>query len=196
MRAFGVKPRTTPALTPTLSRKREREQGALRVLLVSDTHGFVDARIAALARECALVVHGGDVGNTSVIETLAAGGANVVAVCGNNDIVRKWPRGERATLDALEEVARVELPGGVLIATHGDRYSPSTRHAKLRAQFPEARAVVYGLSHRLVVDDRETPWILNPGAAGKARTYGGPSCIVLEATAPKWCVEPHRFEHA
>jgi putative phosphoesterase len=168
----------------------------MRVLLVSDTHGVVDVRIALLARECELVVHGGDVGNASVIETLRAGGARVIAVGGNNDVASKWPRGEHDALDALEEIVRVELPGGVLVATHGDRYSPSTRHTKLRAQFPEARAVVYGHSHRLVVDDRETPWILNPGAAGKARTYGGPSCLVLDATARRWRVEARRFERA
>ena len=168
----------------------------MRVLIVSDTHGVVDARIAMLARECELVVHGGDVGNASVIETLGAGGAKVVAVRGNNDVASKWPRGERDAIDALEEVVRIELPGGVLVVTHGDRYAPSTRHAKLRAQFSDARAVVYGHSHRLVVDDCETPWILNPGAAGRARTYGGPSCLVLEATARQWRVEAHRFERA
>jgi uncharacterized protein len=168
----------------------------MRVLIVSDTHGVVDARIAARARECEVVVHGGDVGNASVIETLAAGGANVVAVSGNNDVASKWPRGERKTLDALDDVIRLELPGGVLVATHGDRYAPSVRHAKLRAQFPDVRAVVYGHSHRLVVDDRETPWVLNPGAAGRARTYGGPSCLVLEATTRRWHVEAHRFERA
>jgi len=168
----------------------------VRVLLVSDTHGVVDARIAALARACDLVVHGGDVGNASVIETLGASGARVIAIRGNNDVVSKWPRGERDALATLEDVARVELPGGILVATHGDRYSPSTRHAKLRTQFPDARAVVYGHSHRLVVDEREMPWILNPGAAGRARTYDGPSCLLLDATARAWRVEAKRFGRA
>lgn len=168
----------------------------MRVLLVSDTHGVVDPRIAALARACALVVHAGDVGNAGVIESLQAGGANVVAVRGNNDVATKWPRDDRDVLDALEEVAQIELPGGVLVATHGDRYAPSVRHAKLRAQFADARAVVYGHSHRLAVDDAETPWILNPGAAGKVRTYGGASCLVLEATVRVWRVEVRRFERA
>jgi predicted phosphodiesterase len=115
-------------------------------------------------------------------------------VRGNNDVPTKWTRADRGALDRLEEIARVDLPGGVLIATHGDRYAPSTRHARLRAAFPDARAVVYGHSHRLIVDDGETPWILNPGAAGRARTYGGPSCLVLEASTRAWRIEALRFE--
>ncbi len=51
-----------------------------RVLLLADTHGVLDARIAALAVECDVVVHAGDVGNAAVLETLRAGGAHVIAV--------------------------------------------------------------------------------------------------------------------
>ena len=172
---------------------RAGKAGAARVLLLADTHGVLDARIAVLARECDVVVHAGDVGNAEVIETLRAGGARVIAVRGNNDVPSKWPGGDRRALEALDDTARVELPGGLLIATHGDRYAPSTRHARLRAAFPDAQAVIYGHSHRLVVDDNALPWILNPGAAGRARTYGGPSCLVLEATARAWRIEPRRF---
>ncbi len=168
----------------------------MRVLLVSDTHGQLDARIAALALRCDVVVHAGDVGNAAVLETLRAGGANVIAIRGNNDVASKWPRGERAALDALEDEAGIDLPGGKLIAVHGDRYPPATRHARLRRDYPDARAVVYGHSHRLVVDDTATPWILNPGAAGRARTYGGPGCLLLEARSKDWRIEPHRFVSA
>jgi putative phosphoesterase len=166
----------------------------MRVLIVSDTHGQLDERIAALARNCDIVVHAGDVGNAAVLDALRAGGAEVFAVRGNNDVASKWPRNERAVLDALEDEARIELPGGVLIAVHGDRYTPATRHARLRRNYPDARAVVYGHSHRLVIDDGASPWILNPGAAGRARTYGGPSCLLLDARAKVWSVEGKRFE--
>jgi putative phosphoesterase len=166
----------------------------MRVLLVSDTHGQLDERIAALARGCDIVVHAGDVGNAAVLEALRAGGAEVFAVRGNNDVASKWPRSERAVLDALEDETCVELPGGMLIAVHGDRYAPATRHARLRRDYPEARAVVYGHSHRLVIDDGASPWILNPGAAGRARTYGGPSCLLLDARAKVWRIEGKRFE--
>jgi len=166
---------------------------ALRVLLLADTHGHLDARIAALAGECEVVVHAGDVGSAAVLDALSAGGARVFAVRGNNDVPSKWPRGESARLRGLDETVGVALPGGVLAVTHGDRHPPSKRHARLRAAFPDARAVVYGHSHQLVVDDAELPWILNPGAAGRARTRGGPSCLVLAASARAWRIEPRRF---
>jgi len=164
-----------------------------RVLLLSDTHGVLDERIAALAAECDVAVHAGDVGNADVLEALRSACPRVVAVRGNNDVTSKWPRGERDALDALEEGADVELPGGVLSATHGDAYAPKTRHARLRAAFPHARGIVYGHSHRLVIDDAQTPWVLNPGAAGRARTYDGPSCLVLYASMKTWRVEAKRF---
>jgi len=89
---------------------------------------------------------------------------------------------------------RVELPGGILVATHGDQFSPSKRHARLRAAFPEAQAILYGHSHKLVIDDAEAPWVLNPGAAGRARTFGGPSCLLLHASASGWRIEVRCFE--
>ena len=165
----------------------------MRVLLLSDTHGQIDARIVALARECDVVVHAGDVGNADILDTLRASGATVIAIRGNNDVASKWPRTDRSELETLEDEARVDLPGGTLIAVHGDRHAPATRHARLRRDYPDARAVVYGHSHRIVVDDAATPWILNPGAAGRARTYGGPSCLMLDARAKIWRVEPYRF---
>jgi putative phosphoesterase len=170
------------------------ERSTLRVLLLADTHGHLDARIATLARECDIAVHAGDVGSAAVLDALRNGGTRVIAVRGNNDVPSKWPRDDRRVLDDIDEIARVELPGGMLVATHGDRYAPSTRHARLRAAFPDAHAIVYGHSHRLIVDDSETPWILNPGAAGRARTYGGPSCLMLEASARAWRIEAIRFE--
>ena len=164
-----------------------------RVLILSDTHGVVDTRIAMLARDVDVVVHGGDIGNAEVITTLAAGSARVVAVRGNNDVASKWPRDEADALRDLADVERVELPGGTLVAVHGDRYAPKHRHAKLRAEFPGARAIVYGHSHRLLIDDAATPIVVNPGAAGRARTYGGPSCIVLDASEKAWRFKPRRF---
>lgn len=62
----------------------------MRVLLLSDTHGVLDARIAALADCCDIVVHAGDVGSAQVLRRLRAVCPRVVAVRGNNDVAAKW----------------------------------------------------------------------------------------------------------
>lgn len=165
----------------------------MRVLLVSDTHGALDARIEALAREADLVVHAGDVGSAEVLARLQSVCARVIAVRGNNDVSSKWAPAGQAVLRTLNDHAEVGLPGGALVAVHGDHFPASRRHARLRAAFPAARAIVYGHSHRLVVDQDDYPWVLNPGAAGRARTFGGPSGLILRASATSWVVAPVRF---
>lgn len=164
-----------------------------RVLLLSDTHGVVDARIAALAATVDRVVHAGDVGNALVLATLAAGGARVDAVRGNNDSPAKWPAPEQAALAALPLSLNLALPGGELVVVHGDAVPAAQRHRRLRALYPQARAIFYGHSHRLVVDTDAEPWVLNAGAAGKARTFGGPSCLLLDAAPQRWRVEERRY---
>lgn len=163
-----------------------------RVLLLADTHGVLDPRIRELAQDCTLAVHAGDVGASAVLEALAVAAGRVLAVCGNNDVPGKW-RGAPADLAALPERLEVPLPGGMLVVEHGDRYAASSRHARLRTAYPAARAVLCGHSHRLLEDTAVSPWVLNPGAAGRARTQGGPSCLVLEAGADGWRISKFRF---
>ncbi len=166
----------------------------LRVALVSDTHGFLDARIASVVQQCDWVVHAGDVGAALVLNALRPRGGRVVAIRGNNDVLAKWPAEDAGVLDGLPLEAVLELPGGRLVVVHGDRCGPaSRRHEWLRRRHPLARAVVYGHSHHPVCDRSAEPWVLNPGAAGRARTCGGPACMVLHATRREWHVELQRF---
>ncbi len=161
----------------------------MRVLLIADTHGAFDAAIAAQARTCDIVVHAGDIGAAVVLEQLREACARVVAIRGNNDVAAKWATADRTLVQALPEQAEVELPGGRLVAVHGDRFAAAQRHRRLRAAFPDARAIVYGHSHRLCIDDAESPWVLNPGAAGRTRTFGGASGLLLTATTSDWRIE-------
>jgi putative phosphoesterase len=162
------------------------------VLLLADTHGVLDPRIAELAQDCDLAVHAGDVGASAVLEKLAAGAGRVLAVRGNNDVPGKW-LGAPADLAALPECLEVPLPGGTLVAEHGHRHPPARRHARLCAAYLAARAVLYGHSHHLLQDHADAPWLLNPGAAGRARTNGGPSCLLLEAGLREWQITAYRF---
>lgn len=165
----------------------------LRVALLSDTHGTLDARVAAEVAACDYAVHAGDVGNAGVIAALQPR-RGVVAVRGNNDTAAKWPGEDEEVLVSLPTTCCLALPGGPLAVVHGHRAGTADRrHSRLRQQFPDARAVVYGHSHRLVCDQDALPWVLNPGAAGRARTFGGPSCLILLATPRVWQIEIRRF---
>ncbi len=166
----------------------------VRVALLADTHGWLDPRIAEIARACDIVVHAGDIGAACILETLAADRARVVAVSGNNDTARHWPAADASTLEQLPETAIVDLPGGRLQVVHGHRLPARTRHRRLREQAPDAAAIVLGHSHRRAIEYTPAPWILNPGAAGRSRAYGGPGCFVLNAAVAEWSVESHVFD--
>jgi putative phosphoesterase len=165
----------------------------VRVALLADTHGRIDPRVGEIVAGCDLAIHAGDLGGAAVMRSLQPRAGRVIAVVGNNDIPHKWPAAERDLLSLLPEVVELTLPGGKLILIHGHQIPAQGRHARLRARYPEARAVVYGHSHRLVADLDGRPWILNPGAAGRARTYGGPSCMVVTTTTQDWTLETCRF---
>lgn len=165
------------------------------VVLLSDTHGVLDPRIARLAAQADAVVHAGDIGAGAVLTMLEQCCPVVVAVRGNNDTTATWPADEQRRLDALPDIARLVLPAGTLAVVHGHRHGTGDRrHGRLRADFADDRAVVFGHSHHVCIDRRQTPMILNPGAAGRVRTYGGPSCIVLRATVRDgWRFRTRRF---
>ena len=53
--------------------------------------------------------------------------------------------------------------------------------------------MVYGHSHRLCIDRSAQPWVANPGAAGRARTFGGPSLLLLVAQRGTWSLREQRY---
>jgi phosphoesterase, MJ0936 family len=165
----------------------------VRVALISDTHGAFDPRLREIVEGCDLALHGGDIGHAAILSQLQPRLGRVLAVFGNNDVAHKWPEEDRRLLVHLPEWLEQPLPGGSLVLIHGHQVPARRRHALLRARFPEARAIVYGHSHRLETDLDAQPWVLNPGAAGRSRTHGGPSCLVLIAESDEWRIERYRF---
>jgi putative phosphoesterase len=154
----------------------------MKVALIADTHGTLDPRIESVLDDFDLLVHAGDVG-AAVAEKLAALAMRTAIVQGNNDPASRWP-----------EAVRLDLPGGELAVMHGHQWPARTRPRKLRAAFAGARAIVCGHSHRRVLDTEATPWLLNPGAAGRARAYGGPGYIALYAECERWQARALAFE--
>jgi putative phosphoesterase len=122
--------------------------------VIADTHGYVDPRLAAVfaPRQGAgveAIVHAGDVGGAHVLDALRSI-APLYAVYGNND----------------------EKLGGLGLRLHEDFVLAGVRF-HLVHQLPHAtpeldtRVVVFGHSHRAVVEHRDGRLYVNPGAAGR-----------------------------
>ena len=170
------------------------ETNPCRILLLSDTHGQLHPAIMCLAKDVQYIVHAGDVGHPGILDQLGACSAQLMVVRGNNDTPSKWPDGCAHVLSRLDDRADLALPGGELAVEHGHRANPvARRHAQLRSRHPQARLIVYGHSHRQLIDDADTPWVVNPGAAGRSRTYGGSGCIVLSAGVDRWDLQARQF---
>jgi putative phosphoesterase len=117
------------------------------------------------------ILHAGDVGDPEILIELAAL-APVTAVYGNTD-------GPELRAH-LPRVAELELDGFAVVVTHGDQLGHPTP-AELHAAFPRAEIIVYGHTHKPLLElvDR-TVTVINPGGAGHPRFGIPPSVGVLE----------------
>jgi putative phosphoesterase len=145
----------------------------MRLGVIADTHGQLRPQVFELFSQVDHILHGGDVGTWEVMVHLEAL-APVTAVWGNAD-----PMEIRARLPA---VATVRLDGFDIVVTHGHELpggSPSP--AKLVAAFPKADIIVFGHTHRPLLElvDR-TVTVMNPGGAGAARFDLKPSVGIME----------------
>jgi len=170
----------------------------VRVAILSDTHGIVDPRILEAIKDCDQAIHAGDICSASVLESITAVIPKLTSVTGNNDIASLWSEDEADIVNAIPRTAKIDLPGGKLCFEHGHIHGMhQPDHGLLRAAHPDARLIVYGHTHIMLVDDSTVPWVSNPGAAGATRTQGGPSCMILTASADaEWDIEMIRFADA
>lgn len=117
--------------------------------VISDTHGYVDPRLASAFAGVDAIVHAGDVGGAHVLEALRAM-APLHAVYGNND----------------------EKLGGLGLRLRED-FELDGVHVHVVHQLPHARpahtadVVVFGHSHRTLIEQRGPVLYVNPGAAGR-----------------------------
>lgn len=139
-----------------------RGPGALIVRLgvISDTHGLLRPEVFDAFREVDHILHAGDVGSWDLIVELRAV-APVTAVYGNTD--GPDVRGR------LPQVAALRLDGFDIVVTHGDQLGSPTP-AALHEAFPEAEIILYGHTHKPLLElvDR-TVTVMNPGSAGQRR---------------------------
>lgn len=146
----------------------------MRLGVISDTHGLLRPEVFEVFKEVDHILHAGDVGRPEILIELEAI-APVTAVYGNAD-----PPDVRSR---LSQVAILELDGFDIVVTHGDQFGHPTP-AKLHEAFPRAEIIVYGHTHKPLLElvDR-TVTVMNPGGAGAARFNLKPSVGIMELEA-------------
>lgn len=156
-----------------------------KIIIISDTHGFVHQDIIALVAKSDIVIHAGDVGTQEVLNNLQKM-KDVIVVAGNND----------DHIANLKDNANLELFGCNIAIEHGHKHGHHQPcHNSLRKTHNNADIVIYGHTHIQVIDKSAKPWVVNPGAAGMTRTNGGASCLLLEVyTNKKWHIKEMRFQ--
>jgi putative phosphoesterase len=127
---------------------------AIRIGLISDTHGLVRDEALAALDGCQHIIHAGDIDTPDVLEKLRRL-APVTVVRGNND------RGTWA--DSIPVFDVVEF-GVVSIYVRHDEAELDID--PVAAGF---RVMVFGHSHRPMVEAREGILFVNPGSAGPRR---------------------------
>ena len=132
-----------------------------KILLLSDTHGYMDDRILKYAEEADELWHAGDIGTTSVSDALKQV-KPLRAVYGNIDgaeIRKEFPLNNRFMCEEVD--VWITHIGG-----YPGRYSPAVKEG-IKANPP--RIFISGHSHILKVMNDKNLGVLhmNPGAAGK-----------------------------
>ena len=139
---------------------RTGQDGAVRVIVLSDTHAPLRWRacptaVAEQLRGADLILHAGDVCTAGVLDELAAY-AHVRAVRGNNDgpDVAAWGAPDTMELDM----------DGLRVAMIHDAGPAPGRPARMRRAFPAADLVVFGHSHIPLDHAENGQRIFNPGS--------------------------------
>jgi len=129
-------------------------KNALRVGVISDTHGLLRPEARAFARACDYIIHGGDIGSAAILDELSAM-APLIAVKGNND--------RQAWAARLPQTEMIRVGGVFIYVIHDLSQLDIEPHAA------GAHVVVSGHSHKPSIEMRNGVLYVNPGSCGPRR---------------------------
>jgi putative phosphoesterase len=125
--------------------------------VISDTHGLVRPSVAEALDGVALILHAGDIGGPHILTKLSEI-APVQVVSGNVD---------PPDMPGVPREIRREIEGLRIHVSHGHELGRPTVERLLAAYDDDV--LIYGHTHRALIQRVGRRWVVNPGAAGPRR---------------------------
>lgn len=127
---------------------------AIRIGIISDTHGLLRPEVTDILKTCSCILHGGDVNKPEILDTLRFMGS-LYAVRGNND--RDWA-------ENLSKTLRFTIGGVNFFMVHDKK--------DVDWNLGDTQVVIFGHSHKYFRETIDGRLWLNPGSCGRSR-FGG-----------------------
>lgn len=149
---------------------------AIRIGIISDTHGILREEVKEVLRTCSYIIHAGDVDEPFIIRELNAIG-KLYFVRGNND-------GDWA--ESYPKVRTFTIGGVHFFLIHNQRELPRS--------LPKEDIILFGHSHQYCCEKKEGKLWLNPGSCGKKRFHGELTMAVMTIQDGIYEVEKIRLD--
>ena len=135
----------------------------MKLAILSDTHGLLRPEVAEHLKTADAILHGGDVNKPGIVDQLERY-APLYVVRGNND--KEWA-------EQLPHDLTVTLGGVTFYLVHNKKEVP--------ADLTGIDAVVFGHSHKYLLEEKDGVLWLNPGSCGPRRFHQEITMMMAEA---------------
>ena len=135
----------------------------MKLAILSDTHGLLRPEVAEHLKTADAILHGGDVNKPGIVDQLERY-APLYVVRGNND--KEWA-------EQIPHDLTITLGGVTFYMVHDKKEVP--------ADLTGVDAVVFGHSHKYLLEERDGVLWLNPGSCGPRRFHQEITMMMAEA---------------
>ena len=135
----------------------------MKLAILSDTHGLLRPEVAELLKTADAILHGGDINKPGIVEQLEQY-APLYVVRGNND--KEWA-------EQIPHDLTITLGGVTFYLVHNKKEVP--------ADLTGIDAVVFGHSHKYLLEEKDGVLWLNPGSCGPRRFHQEITMMMAEA---------------
>ena len=149
----------------------------MKLAILSDTHGLLRPEVAEHLKTADAILHGGDVNKPGIVDQLERY-APLYVVRGNND--KEWA-------EQIPHDLTITLGGVTFYMVHNKKEVP--------ADLTGIDAVVFGHSHKYLLEERDGVLWLNPGSCGPRRFHQEITMMMAEAADGNIRVEKITIPH-